>query len=586
MTSIFLVLALLACKDKGDNDADDTGPGADDTGSPVYADLDQDGFTSDVDCDDTNPAINPSAAELCDEVDNDCDDAVDEGLTGAFYVDADGDGYGDPSRIVEACELEPGLADNPDDCDDTDDDVHPDAAELCNGQDDDCDELLDEPDAFDARTWYLDEDQDGWGDEEKTTVACDAPELYTDTFGDCDDEDDAVNPGASELCNDQDDDCDRDVDEDAIDAPTWFRDRDNDLFGIDDEFVIQCDPPTGFAASGGDCDDTDDEINPGAEEICDDIDNDCDATTSEDGLVTLEAVDGSIYDVTSYFADGTYSSPTTVTMSGDGTFSFCRGTYYVRMVLQADIEIVGVHGADETTFSAGDAVSVIEVQSNGVDASITGVTIRDGLGSGRFFGSPAYSTGGGLYCAASATVAIVDSVITANTAEVGGGIYVEGCDVTLRDTEISDCAADYGGGIAVGDGDASVTDSILTDNVANYSGGAAYVDGSGDVSAGMSLSSSIVELNEAQYGGGVAVFEAAFACSGSSGVEAGFFDNEGSLGGAAFVDTPESFRSNTCDWGEGSTDNTPVDIFVVVSENEYDYGNDASFTCGTNQCND
>jgi hypothetical protein len=169
---------------------------------------------------------------------------------------------------------------------------------------------------------------------------------------------------------------------------------------------------------------------------------------------------------------------------------------------------------------------------------------------------------------------------------VGGGIYVEGCDVTVRDTEISDCTADYGGGLAVGDGDAALSGVTMALNAANYSGGAAYVDGSGDVSAGLNVSSSIIERNDAQYGGGVAVFDAAFACTGESGVEAGFFDNDASYGGAAFIDTPEAFRSTTCDWGEGGTDNSPEDLYLATTGNTYDYGSDATFTCGSNVCID
>ena len=587
MTPIILALALFACKDKDGDGADDTGGGpTDDTGTAVYADVDDDGFTSDVDCDDNNPAVNPAAGELCDGVDNDCDDAVDEGLTGAFYQDSDGDGYGDPSRIVEACELEPGLADNADDCDDTDDDVNPDAAELCNGFDDDCDEVVDEDDAVDAGVWYLDEDQDDFGDEEKTIVACDPPELYVADFGDCDDDNDAVFPGALELCNDLDDDCDVDVDEDAVDAPSWYRDRDGDLYGIDTETVVQCDPPAGFAPAGGDCDDTEDEINPGASEWCDGIDNDCDAATSEDGVVTFEGVDGSLSDVSSYFTDGTYSSPLGWVLSADGAFHFCPGTYYTYLELQADVDLIGVYGAEDTILSAGDISSVIEVNSGGVDSTISGLTLRDGSGTGRFFGNPGEHTGGGLYCAASADVAVVDSVITANAGGVGGGIYVEGCDLTIRDSEISDCSAEYGGAMAVGDGDINLNNVLVIDNSADFSGGAAYVDGSGGYAAGLNVSESLIEGNDAEYGGGVAVFEAAFACTGAVGEEQGFFDNEGRLGGAAFVDEPTTFRSTTCDWGEGTTDNSPSDIFVLTTKREFDFGNDASFTCGGSSCNE
>jgi len=71
----------------------------DDTGAP---DADGDGYTALEDCDDDNAAVYPDAPELCDELDNDCDDVVDEFVTELWYIDADGDGYGDPIETVEA----------------------------------------------------------------------------------------------------------------------------------------------------------------------------------------------------------------------------------------------------------------------------------------------------------------------------------------------------------------------------------------------------------------------------------------------------------------------------------------------------
>ena len=114
----------------------------DDTGSPSAVDRDGDGYTSDVDCDDTNPDVYPEAPEICDDLDNDCDAEVDE--TGTLsYVDADQDGYGDPATEQLICEEDPSRVSNGDDCDDSDPLVNPDAEEICDGIDNDCDSETD-----------------------------------------------------------------------------------------------------------------------------------------------------------------------------------------------------------------------------------------------------------------------------------------------------------------------------------------------------------------------------------------------------------------------------------------------------------
>ncbi|MFM2163323.1 MAG: hypothetical protein RLZZ383_2835, partial [Pseudomonadota bacterium] len=97
---------------------------------------------------------------------------------------------------------------------------------------------------------------------------------------DCDDTTSAVRPGATEICNGVDDDCDGDVDSaGVVGAPTWYRDRDRDGFGADASAVVACDPPGNTVPAAGDCDDNDDAVFPGAEEVCNDVDDNCDGST-------------------------------------------------------------------------------------------------------------------------------------------------------------------------------------------------------------------------------------------------------------------------------------------------------------------
>jgi len=176
-------------------------------------------------------------------------------------VDADGDGY--RSDI---------------DCDDNNATVHPDAAEICDGEDNDCDGEVDE----DGETiWYADGDGDGYGDDGSTEQGCGQPKGYVAKGGDCDDADPTVYPGAEEVCDGLDNDCDGDTDEDG--PTTWYADEDRDGFGDPGDVVNGCEQPNGYIAEGGDCDDTDPRVNPDAREVCDGIDNDCDGDTDEEG---------------------------------------------------------------------------------------------------------------------------------------------------------------------------------------------------------------------------------------------------------------------------------------------------------------
>ena len=284
--------------------ADADGDGYGDPGSSVQACDQPSGYLADAsDCDDTDAAVNPAASEVCDGIDNDCDGLVDDddstvSGTSTWYADFDGDGYGGSRFTRDACTQPTGFVADSTDCDDGDAAINPAASEVCDGVDNDCDGLVDDddPDASDPATWYADSDGDGYGDAGSSAVACDVPSGFVADASDCDDGDAAVNPGATELCNAVDDDCDGTVDEpDAADASTWYADVDGDGYGDASSVTVACSQPTGFVADATDCDDTDAAINPGASEICNGVDDDC------DGLV--DAYDPDISDATTWYTD-------------------------------------------------------------------------------------------------------------------------------------------------------------------------------------------------------------------------------------------------------------------------------------------
>jgi hypothetical protein len=194
-------------------------------------DRDGDGWTpADGDCDDADRHVYPAAADGCDGVDNDCDGAVDTQPDLAWYLDADGDGYGAAAWSLLTCTAPEGYVADATDCDDDDGAVSPGAAERCNGADDDCDELADE--GLTPPTWYVDGDADGYGVAVGAVTACDAPAGTADVAGDCDDGEPLANPGLPEQCGDGvDNDCSGDATGCSWSAQMSSADADARLFG-------------------------------------------------------------------------------------------------------------------------------------------------------------------------------------------------------------------------------------------------------------------------------------------------------------------------------------------------------------------
>ena len=301
--------------DDCDDDDDDVNPDAievcngedddcngeidDSVGGTWYADADGDGFgdpnassrscevgdgqVADAsDCDDTNADVNIAADEVCNGIDDDCDgdidsDAIDQTT---WVIDGDGDGFGDDDNTVDSCDACSACLEEGGDCDDANADVHPDADEVCNGVDDDCDGDVDPDDALDVATWYADADGDSYGAADYPTEACDQPTGHVADSSDCDDSDGDTWPGATEICDDEDDDCDGSVDEGVL--LEWYLDADGDGYG-DGSSVEGCDAPTSaYVDVDGDCDDTDTAYNPGVTPGCDGEDYDCDGSVDND----------------------------------------------------------------------------------------------------------------------------------------------------------------------------------------------------------------------------------------------------------------------------------------------------------------
>ncbi|MBL8615389.1 MAG: putative metal-binding motif-containing protein [Deltaproteobacteria bacterium] len=293
------------------------------------------------DCDDTNSSVNPESREICgDDIDNDCDDLVDdfadpesvdetESAAPIWFRDFDDDGFGDRDNRRVSCARPEGYvapqldSDDPRvddwstgsidvaalpttafDCDDGDALINPDAEELCddpdNVVDSDCDGSPD--DGAVGNTYFRDVDGDGVGDESVSVTSCgSAPSGYRSEAGDCDDTNFTIKPGAADpgglACDGQDNDCDGTPD-DGTGTFRWCRDSDGDGAPDSTQCVFQyCQPEAAttiesyisvsevFVGQGDsewtDCDDTSSLVAPGADEYCDAIDNNCNGFVDE-----------------------------------------------------------------------------------------------------------------------------------------------------------------------------------------------------------------------------------------------------------------------------------------------------------------
>jgi len=438
-----------------------------------------------------------------------------------------------------------------------------------------------EPDdpSIGAYVWYADSDGDGYGDDGDVVAACEAPAetgwvSADEVLIDCDDNDASIYPGADEICDGVDNNCDAavDDDDDAItDQTLWYADSDGDGYGDYETTATSCEAPaaTGWleAYDGAlDCDDSDAAIKPGATELCDGIDNDCDEETSEDGTVTLNGAD-------TY--DNLQEAINDAGDVGDAVLVVCDGEWVDNYEIEADMSLLSLNGAEAAILDGdgdGSTVSIL-----GAAVHIEGFTITGGSGTDIEGGR----TGGGIFIGEDADVTLSDLIISGNSATRGGGVGVVEAAVEIAEVTFSENAGSgLGGGLFFEGSQAlSILDSVFEANTGG-SGGGLFLNEPNDASlAGLTFTGNTATSR----GGGLGAERGAFtledsSLSGNQAAEGGGF-SVFEMGELTFDDVSSDDNTATTNGGGGYIVNTTASLEgFSASENTANSGGGLYFS--------
>ena len=559
------------------------------------------GVDAGTDCNDTNPDISPIAVEVCDGLDNDCngyvdntDPALDLSTQDTFYIDADGDGYGDISISTSSCNQPFGYVSNSDDCDDdpsTGIYAAPDVAETCDFVDNDCDGLIDLP----GTVAFF------------PTGSSNASDLTAEFTG-------TPNQPATPILSDS-------------------------------GTVVLCEGQYYVNMTVQD----DILLSPNGSVVLDGADTGTIVTINQSG------VDFEASDIIFYQGSGSNSLIQSYTNTGGGIYCFGYSNIVLSNV-EFSLNTADLGGAifsygcsltvSDSTFSSNDSEYGGGIYAGDGDITLTNVLFDDNfastVGGAAVMGSNISATTltandltftnnespfGGALNVQQMTTIINDSTFEGNTGSLGGGLNVLGGDFTGQSlTFLNNSASLYGGAAAIGaelssestvstiidsdfidntapnggaimylEGQNTLQDSYLANNTAQAFGGALFVGDQYDdtfsyTDLHLNIEDSLIEDNIATYGSGMYLrFEATASCIGDPNNQSGFISNIASQPttyGAVHLTNDVSFSGESCDMGSGTATNLPNDISIELSNSigAYNYSDDATFVCDGTGC--
>ncbi len=404
------------------------------------------------------------------------------------------------------------------------------------------------PPACTAETWYADSDGDGFGSE-TTASACEAPDGYIPTTGDCDDADPTINPGALEACNGYDDNCNGLVDDEESSVTgqsAWVEDGDGDGYGTAGAAVTACAAPPGYVADTTDCDDSEATVHPGSAEVClDRIDQDCDGLTDDysgacaplfqtdpgsgmpgpcDPAVPVDVglcKDGVAAVLPSGATFAKVQDALDAASAGD-VVSLCPGTWPGPLAQHISPLRIAGYGAGVSVLS-GAGAQVLDMGTRNeltlVDLSVEGGVATEGAG----------------LRGTQNTLCIARCTFGDNAASDDGGAFdLEGDEASLtldRVLFVGNYAGYAGGAVVVGGGSATVTDSRFGANASGGDAGAMDIDSR----ASVTLSNTEFNANTATHYAGALLYGGRGPAETLTLDSVSFVDNFAGTGGGAMT---------------------------------------------------